>query len=144
MAYGLTTEEVMWTALSVWATFQPRQAVPRVSDGHVFYLEEASHAFEKYCDRPEFGGKSECSQYCIIQYSLYDRLFSGPFEDGIPGSVQAIGGSGRWRRPDRRDGCGFPAAPDTGRLRLLGGSHTMCDHRVRWLRAQLSSENILT
>jgi hypothetical protein len=46
--YGLTDEEVLWTGLSAWATFQPRQVKRRQNPRRLFYPTESSHVFEKY------------------------------------------------------------------------------------------------
>jgi hypothetical protein len=35
--FGLTEEEAPWTALSSWATYQPRRAKPRNDSGRVFH-----------------------------------------------------------------------------------------------------------
>jgi hypothetical protein len=48
--HGLTDDETLWTALSVWASFQPRKAIRRRNPGKLYYPTEASHVFEKYWD----------------------------------------------------------------------------------------------
>jgi hypothetical protein len=62
---GLTDDETLWTALSAWTSFQPRNASQRTTMGKPFYPTEASHVFEKYWDyltcledHPDFASES--------------------------------------------------------------------------------------
>jgi hypothetical protein len=47
---GLNDDETLLTALSAWASFQPRKASRRRDPGKLYYPTEASHVFEKYWD----------------------------------------------------------------------------------------------
>jgi hypothetical protein len=72
----LMDEETLWTALSAWASFQPRKASRRRNPGKLCYPTDASHVLEKYwgyltClnDHPDFASESP---YCQKQ-SEYPR-----------------------------------------------------------------------
>jgi hypothetical protein len=85
--FGLTDEEALWTAVSSWATFQPRQAKPRQDPGFLLYPNEFSHVFEKYWDHlagldrhPDFERESEYPRYCM---TLFSRGLSGLVAQGI-------------------------------------------------------------
>jgi hypothetical protein len=43
----LSKEETLWGALAAWATFQPRQKMPRRFPGKLYYPDEVSHIFEQ-------------------------------------------------------------------------------------------------
>jgi hypothetical protein len=89
----LTDEEAFWTALSAWATFQPRQTKPREDPGQLFYPNEYSHVFEKDPDylpcldqHPGFKNESQCSQYHMI---LFSQALSGMSDQAAFGSKPA-------------------------------------------------------
>jgi hypothetical protein len=73
---GLTDDEILWTALSALASFQPRKANRRAIPGKVFYPIEASHVFEKYwdyltclSDHPDSASESPYCQEHIRKFS---------------------------------------------------------------------------
>jgi hypothetical protein len=73
--YGLADEEALLVALSAWATFQPRKALPRQDPGHLYYPNEVSHVFEKYWDHVacldrhlDFQKESEVTQFCMTLF----------------------------------------------------------------------------
>jgi hypothetical protein len=75
-ADGLTEEEVLWGALSTWATFQPRLSTPRQFPGKLFYPDATSHIFEEswqYLDdlskMPSFSSKSQICQAAMLAFS---------------------------------------------------------------------------
>jgi hypothetical protein len=46
--YGLTDEEAIWTAMTCWAAFKPRDDQPRKYPGRLYYPAQFSHVIEKY------------------------------------------------------------------------------------------------
>jgi hypothetical protein len=73
---GLSDEEALWTALSAWATFQPRFSKPRQFPGKLFYPDEASHVLEECWNHlddmstlPGFSGKSPICQAAMLAFS---------------------------------------------------------------------------
>jgi hypothetical protein len=77
---GLNHDETLWTALSAWASFQPRKANRRRNPGKLFYPTEASHVFEKYWDyltcledHPEFASES---QYCQVHMRKFSQALA--------------------------------------------------------------------
>jgi hypothetical protein len=75
-AYGLTGDEVLWTALSAGAAFQPRKALRRHKPGQLFYPSEASHILEKYwhdlsCldQHPDFASEAPYCQQHVTKFS---------------------------------------------------------------------------
>jgi hypothetical protein len=88
-AFGLTDEEALWTALSSWAIFQPRRAMPRQDPGSLFYTKAFFHAFERYWDylacldqHPDFKSEVKHTQYCMMFFSqgLSAMAAQGTFE----------------------------------------------------------------
>jgi hypothetical protein len=73
---GLSSEEALWTALSSWATFSPRIALPRQFPGRLFYPNEASHIIQDCWDHlddlsasPGFVDKSPICQAEMLKFS---------------------------------------------------------------------------
>jgi hypothetical protein len=73
---GLSDEEILWTALSAWATFQPRLQTPRQFPGKLFYPDGASHVFEECWNHldnlghlPGFSSKSPICQAAMLAFS---------------------------------------------------------------------------
>jgi hypothetical protein len=46
--YGLTDDETIWTAMTCWAAFKPRDEMPRKYPGRLYYPAQFSHIVEKY------------------------------------------------------------------------------------------------
>jgi hypothetical protein len=76
---GLSDEEALWTALSAWATFQPRHSMLRKFPGKLFYPDGASHIFEacwNFLDdmsrSPGFSGKSPICQVAMLALDTLD------------------------------------------------------------------------
>jgi hypothetical protein len=74
--YGLSDDETLWTALSEWASFQPRKAIRRRNPGKLSYPLDASHVLEKYWDYlkclkeyPDFSSESPYCQERIVEFS---------------------------------------------------------------------------
>jgi hypothetical protein len=74
--YVSSAEEAFWTALSTWAAFQPRAAMPRKEPGRVFYPNDFFHVVEKYwhylhCldQHPDFSNHSDYCQHMMAQFS---------------------------------------------------------------------------
>jgi hypothetical protein len=77
---GLSPEEIFWTALSAWATFQPRAAKPPQAPRNLFYPNEFSQTMENYWDslhcldqHPDFSNQSD---YCQRHMSLFSQAIS--------------------------------------------------------------------
>jgi hypothetical protein len=67
--YSLSDEKALWTGLSKWATFRPRQKRPRQDPGRLHCPNKSSHLFGKYWDylpcldkHPDFSSESEYTQ----------------------------------------------------------------------------------
>jgi hypothetical protein len=78
--HGRTDDEALWTAMSSWATFQPRHNMPRSGPSHLYYPNESSHVFEKYwdflpnlCDHPDF---TKETPYCQEQMTRFSAALS--------------------------------------------------------------------
>jgi hypothetical protein len=61
---------------SAWASFQPRQNLPRLKPGTLYYPDEASHVFQDFWNHlgnlPAAPGFNQCSpvcQECMAQFS---------------------------------------------------------------------------
>jgi hypothetical protein len=74
--HGRTVDEALWTAMSSWATFQPRHNMPRSELGQLYYPNESSHVFEKYwdflpnlCDHPDFSNETPYCQELMTRFS---------------------------------------------------------------------------
>jgi hypothetical protein len=74
--HGHSDEEAMWTSLSAWDNFQPRQARPRSESGELYYPDEFSHVIEKYWNflpaldqQPEFPQETSYCQEHMIKFS---------------------------------------------------------------------------
>jgi hypothetical protein len=67
--YGLTDEETIWTAMTCWAAFKPREDQPRRYPGRLYYPAQFSHVVEKYWNHlfnlpshPDFAAESDISK----------------------------------------------------------------------------------
>jgi hypothetical protein len=76
MVDGYQPEEVLWTALSAWASFNPRKGNPRKYPGRLFYPNEATiimtdcwNHFENLSASPGFSQKTPICQMEIIKFS---------------------------------------------------------------------------
>jgi hypothetical protein len=73
---GLSDDEVLWMALSAWATFQPRLSKPRKFPGKLYYPDEASHVIEAPWNHLEdlgsslgFSDRSPICQAAMLAFS---------------------------------------------------------------------------
>jgi hypothetical protein len=80
--YGLTMEEVIWTALACWASFKPRDERPRKYPGRLYYPDEFSHVIQKYWNylfnlpiHPDFGNESDICKERMTIFSQALRSF---------------------------------------------------------------------
>jgi hypothetical protein len=83
-ADGLTKEEAMWVALSHWAAFEPRHAMPRSKPGTLYYPDEASHIFSDFWDHlgnlPAAPGFDQCSLVCQQCMTSFSQNLSTRFD----------------------------------------------------------------
>jgi hypothetical protein len=79
---GFSKDEALWVVLAAWATFQPRQKMPRRFPGKLYYPDEASHIFEVSWNHlanlgsmPGFGNQSPVCQTAMLAFSEGLRRF---------------------------------------------------------------------
>jgi hypothetical protein len=73
---GMLPEEVLWTALTAWVTFNPRSGNPRKFPGRLFYPDEATaimmdcwNHFEDLSASPGFSNKTPICQAEMMHFS---------------------------------------------------------------------------
>jgi hypothetical protein len=76
MVDGMQPEEVLWTALAAWASFNPRLKNPRKYPGRLYYPDEATtimmdcwNHFENLSASPGFSQKTPICQMEMIRFS---------------------------------------------------------------------------
>jgi hypothetical protein len=80
--YGLTDDEVIWTAMACWAIFKPRDESPRKYPGRLYYPDQFTHVIQKYWEHlfnlpshPDFANESPICQERMIIFSQALRSF---------------------------------------------------------------------
>jgi hypothetical protein len=80
--YGLSDDETIWTALTCWAAFKPRDDKPRKYPGRLYYPAQFSHIVEKYWSHffdlplhPDFSNESEICKDRMAIFSQALRTF---------------------------------------------------------------------
>jgi hypothetical protein len=75
--YGLTDEEVIWTAMACWALLKPRDDSPRKYPGRLYYPAQFTHVMEKYWthlfDLPSHPSFSSESNICKERMTIFSQ-----------------------------------------------------------------------
>jgi hypothetical protein len=79
---GLTDEEAIWTAMTCWAAFKPRDEQPRKYPGRLYYPAQFNHVIEKYWahifdlpSHPDFMNESDICKERMTIFSQALRSF---------------------------------------------------------------------